>query len=139
MNTNLMLPQDPKQGLLSANAAPTDHLAQLQLMYSGRHKPVDLAHVLIECEIYAAGEENLTIHTACPKCRHMQKIESTNKKIDLQRDRQGNVIGLHVEPFTCPWEMTDEKDDRKEFGFGREDAPVLGRVRAGKPRVAPGT
>ena len=85
-------------------------IGQARLIYRGKQvpPPPGTDHFEIECEVYET-DGILSVHTVCPKCRHSQWIDGRNKKIEW---RGGE---LYVEPFTCPWEMGE---DRVEFGFG---------------------
>jgi hypothetical protein len=83
--------------------------AVVTMIYSGRLVPPNLGYLEIECEVYKAGDI-LSVHTVCPKCRHSIWIDGRNKKVEYELGR-----GLFVEPFTCTWEMSQ---DRQEFGFG---------------------
>lgn len=83
---------------------------QVHLIYRGRvAPPPGMDHYELECEVYEV-DGVLSVHSVCPKCRHTQWIDGTNKKIEYDRER-----GLFIEPFTCPWELGE---DRREFGFG---------------------
>ena len=85
-------------------------IAKVTLEYRGRFVPPGMSCVEIECEVYSV-DGLLTVHTACPKCRHSSMIDGRNKKIELQGDK------LFVEAFECPWEMGGD-DDHHEFGIG---------------------
>lgn len=87
-------------------------IGQVYLIYQGRQvsPPPGMSHYEIEAEVYRV-DGILSVHTVCPKCRHSQWIDGRNKTIEYDA-KKGT---LHVEPFKCPWEMSEE---RKEFGFG---------------------
>ena len=85
-------------------------IAQVTLEYRGRFVPPDIKLVEIECEVYEV-DGVLSVHTACPKCRHAQWINGMEKKVELQDGK------LFVEAFECPWEVGG-KDDHQHFGLG---------------------
>lgn len=115
----------PGTALMSGNLAKT-YVGQEVLAYTGRHLPPNLKQLEITCEIYAIGdgtEEQLMIHSACPKCHHAITIKSTEKKVSWERGMRGKdgvARGgkLFVEPFRCTWEMTHDPNDRSDFGVG---------------------
>lgn len=58
---------------------------------------------IIEADLYRTVDE-VIVHIICPKCLHSSKISSTRKAVEWD----GTL--LSVEPFECPWEMSDERD-----------------------------
>ena len=88
---------------------------KIQMRYAGRFVPPGMSHLLIDCEIYVAGN-HIMVHTLCPKCRQGLKIESTNKQMLFDKEKGT----LEIEEFQCTWEMPEKEfgSDRQEFGFG---------------------
>lgn len=85
-------------------------VGQAQLVYRGKVAPPQgTDHIEIECEIYEI-DGILSVHSVCPKCRHSQWIDGRNKSVEYDKTKKA----LFVEPFTCPWEMTE---DHQDFGF----------------------
>ena len=108
---------DPRKGMNLSTPDARDSAQKVCLTYSGNQcmPPQGMQSILVECEVYLSPDE-IMIHSACPKCRHMIKIDSSNKEITFDPER-----GIFVEAFICPWEMGDAMaggDRRIDFGVG---------------------
>lgn len=100
----------PRNGVTANHDLKGLAIGQVQLFYTGRHVPLDMKGVEIECEIYKIGDA-LMVHTVCPRCRRAQSIDGRNKKVEY--DQKAGT--LRIEPFECTWEIGDE---RQQFGVG---------------------
>lgn len=98
------------RGVTVEHALTNLAIAKITLEYRGRFVPPTMSKVEIECEVYKV-DGVLSVHTACPKCRHSLMIDGRNKNIELQGDK------LFIEPFECTWEMGGN-DDHHAYGFG---------------------
>jgi hypothetical protein len=76
----------------------------------------------IYCEVYLHPDGTQEIHWMCPRCHgggkgYMSRIPSARKAIEYDPRRMVEAGGcLNVEPFTCPWELGEDR--RMEFGLG---------------------
>jgi hypothetical protein len=78
------------------------------------HPKIRYKDVIMEADVYKAGDL-LTVFCYCPRCRHNLSIRSDNKQIAY--DPETNV--LSIEPFQCPWEITEDllPGQIRKFGF----------------------
>jgi hypothetical protein len=113
MNASISTPIDlPDHGVTVNHDMKGLAVGKVLLEYRGRFVPLGMEKIEIECEVYEVGGV-FSIHTACPKCRHVQWIDGRNKRVEY--DVRKSTI--YVEPFKCPWEMGGA-DDRHKFGLG---------------------
>lgn len=92
---------------------------QAILVYRGRWRG-DYAEREVRCEIYEVDGE-LQVHTCCIRCGQALTIKQSRKQIDIEWGEpdifgRRQVIGLHVEPFECTWELPGE-GRRIDFGL----------------------
>jgi hypothetical protein len=69
--------------------------------------------VVLEADVYRVGTEPTRVIMHCPRCRHVVTIQGQHKRIDYAPpapglEAQGGSIS--IERFTCPWELTDQKE-----------------------------
>lgn len=104
----------PNKGVIAEHDMRGAAIGQLWLTYKSKvlSPPPGMDHHAIECEVYEV-DGILSVHTACPKCRHASWIDGRNKKVEYNKQTNS----LYVERFECPWEMGGD-DDHHDFGFG---------------------
>jgi hypothetical protein len=101
---------DPRHGMASHHDLRKTAIDTITLHYTGRYTPPGMSRLELEVEIYEV-DRILSVHALCPKCGKPQWIDGRRKNIVFDSLKPS----LHVEPFTCPWEMETE---RHRFGIG---------------------
>ncbi len=66
--------------------------------------------MILTMDVYKMDDE-VMVHTYCPRCRNALRISSARKQIDFSNGK------LSIEPFKCTWEL-DPEGRRMEFGLG---------------------
>lgn len=98
---------DPRTGMASTTNLDNAAEAKIEVRYSGQYNDHGAIAMLMQCEVYRAGESVL-VHIICPKCKNANSIKSERKA--LEWDPRNGV--LSVEPYTCNWEMNTERDNK---------------------------
>lgn len=112
-----MLPYDPSKEEIYQIAGDMDAgvSSDVNLTNSAFAKPTlrykgKVGDFVLSCELYKIGDE-LSLHLICPRCHNALMIKSSEKQLDYDREK-----GLSVEPFTCTWELPEDR--RVQFGIG---------------------
>lgn len=69
--------------------------------------------IVAEADVYHVKGEPFRVIMHCPRCRHVMTIRGEHKHIDYTPPAPGLEAeggSISIERFTCPWELTDQKE-----------------------------
>lgn len=64
---------------------------------------------IIYADLYV-NMEDVAVHWICPRCAHSSWISGAKKAIHWDGEH------LSVEPFECPWELDNAREEKTELG-----------------------